>query len=556
MQNKKFLDLTQFFDIQGNNLLLLAIEKNDKETVSLLIENGYDLNHVNYRQQNALTLAYQLNDKTILKDILSRYESQFTNTIKDSLFKLLENNEMQYLSLYKLDVNKNQVYPLHKAVAEGDFALVKSLINEGSDVNALNQLGKTPLFCLTGANNFGRQNDLIELFKLFKEKGYDFTQTYKKENLSSLILSIKPTQKIFDYMYQENWTIDVYKNKDDRFNRYADLRAIAENMRLNTEQIQKLFITPLNQKNYQKVPLDYFYNIKNEKGYYTNEAFFLVLDKIHQNNWPVMNLIDHTEKPKKGDDYKASYILFEQIINLQKNLYYSSGSTKERLRFKFSDYLKDLKNPTHLQAKETQLIHHIHQKTDFQAEPKFLHNVLLHYSIEDLGIHLTEKDVKSTFWVRDPNRAREDEYKTKSINSVLVDLLPLGYNIQENLNTDKLKSLLKTGVFDIYENNYHSRQEGIESFVSYVVKGFIYGPSEKYTRYEDEKNMKKALYDLFLTMCETIKIDVEHKDSKGVSLNEHIQGYIKTLTKKEHAEQLLFSLSFQSSDKPSKKVKI
>ena len=49
--------------------------------------------------------------------------------------------------------------PLHDAAKEGDLEKAKSLIAEGSDVNAVDNMGATPLYF---AQN-GGQKDMVEL---------------------------------------------------------------------------------------------------------------------------------------------------------------------------------------------------------------------------------------------------------------------------------------------------------------------------------------------------------------------------------------------------------
>lgn len=550
MSNTKFLDLINFYDIRGNNLLLLAIEKGDKESVQMLLESGYDINHTNQKGQNVLTLAYALADKTILKDILPVYEKNINPVIKDSLVKLLQDNELSYLKLFSIDVNKNEAYPLHLAVKQGKLPLVESLLKEGVNINALDKNGESALFQMN--LGFSRQNDILKLLKLFKQYNYDFTLKNKNNSpISSLILNHKPTQKIFDYLYNEGCELDLY---GDMKNYSTVLSNVIQNIKLNNKQGKELLIDPINKKNYVHLSLRTLKTVINEKGQKTNQYYFDALDKIEANNWPIQ--IHYSKKEETKESYfrtqKEDYLLIKNIFQLlgtDRYDWYYNNKVKESInRYVLDDYISDLNKPINEQKRETQIIQRIFNKTNLNTEYEFMYNFLSRYSISEFKIDLTQIDLNHEFTF-------EESRKTKrTLNSVLNEIYHDQYKGDEK---EQLKELLMTRLFDIYTPQCRNGSERGDSFICRVVQGFI-NPGERstYLRYDDEKAIKKYSYELFLTICENYVIDLEHKNLKGVSLNDQIKGYIKTLSKKEHAEQLLFNLSLMSQSKTVKKIKI
>lgn len=545
MTNKKFLELTHFSDVWGNNLLLLAIENNDHKHVKLLIEAGYDLNHVNSKKQNALTIAYHLDDKTILKDILSQYQNKFTVDIKNSLLKLLKSAEMSYLSLYELKLNQEKVYPLHDAVINGDLALIKNLLKEGVDVNGLDALGKPALFNLS-YNGFKKQTDFLNLFKLFKEYGYDFTVQHKNTPLSSIVLNskVKTTQKIFNYMYSEGWHFDVYQDKSDLFR--ADLYQIIKNIKLNQEQMKKIFVEPVHEGNYHSIPLQSLYEAQDENGNCTHQIFFDILEKISTHNWSVIGTI---HKKYRGFERDENYNVLSLIMNTHSH--YGYGKDSQHL---FKQYLLEKDLAPEQQSHITKIIANIHQKTDFLSNIQFLMHVLKSYSINDLDVHLTQDDTQKSYTIEVEKSNWRDGYDTKEIklNSILNILISDSYSYKyKNFLTD----LIQKQVFNIYEQDKLYREEKADSFLSRIVNGFA-NSKERHYSYDEEQKMKKACYELFLVICENYTIDLEHTDSSGVSVDTHITNYIQTLRHKEEGEKLLFSIALQKNTPKTKKVKI
>jgi hypothetical protein len=542
MTNKKFLNLVNFSDVWGNNLLLLAIENNDINNTKLLLQAGYDLNHINKKKQNALTLAYRLSDKTILKEILPSYEAQFTTEIKNSLLSLLKSEDMQYLSLYKLELNQSSpdVLPLHQAIENTDLALIKNLLKEGVDVNCVNSQGQGALSSLR-YSKFRKQTDIINLLELFKEYGYDFKRFEKNVDfeamLSTIVLDMKPTQKIFNYMYNEGWEFKVY-NGEGRYRVSTPLYNIVKHIKLNTEQIQKIFVDSVNEDNYSSISLNNIYIIQNEKGELTNQAFFDVINKIEINNWPLMKTIASQSEYQSDKKYNLLY----QIMSMN---HYSISFDKEHSKsemFSFKNYLLNMGS----EDKYSQIISKIHHKTDFHQDTQFLYFVLKNYSMAELGITLTAEDMQKTFQYGDSY-----DLKTANLNLVLHELLGYQYKGEQR---DKLKELLNTGLFNIYEKRDSKHKVEQDSFLCRVVRGFTEDPET--FRYDDKRKIKNASYQLFLVICENYAIDLKHKDVNGVSIDKHIKNYIQTLNNKEEAELLLFNISLQKNTQTTKKVKI
>ncbi len=67
--------------------------------------------------------------------------------------------------------------PLHKAVSDGDIEQVKKLIEDGADINAQNDLGRTPIYYAIERNH-------IDLVKLLISKNADVNAKDLYDNTS------------------------------------------------------------------------------------------------------------------------------------------------------------------------------------------------------------------------------------------------------------------------------------------------------------------------------------------------------------------------------------
>lgn len=145
--------LTNFMDCTGNNILHLAILRNEQQVLLLLMQNKVDVNIVNQDGNTPLYLAVKSNNKEVI-DILIKNGANINavNNNGDTSLHLAVamNNEeiMKYLIAYQAELNvedKDDNTPLHLAMHLKNQEIMKYLIQHGANVSIKNKLGKCAL---------------------------------------------------------------------------------------------------------------------------------------------------------------------------------------------------------------------------------------------------------------------------------------------------------------------------------------------------------------------------------------------------------------------------
>jgi ankyrin repeat protein len=138
---------------KGQTPLHLAAEKGSPEMFQLLIAAQGALYIKNNVGKTVLDLAEQISYVEIIADLIGR-----TNNDKQTLLHLaiLKNNLPVVKYLLKFNTNKAKDKfgntPLHVAVEKGYIEIVKLLLKSEADVNAVNNIGETPLHKVRNKN--------------------------------------------------------------------------------------------------------------------------------------------------------------------------------------------------------------------------------------------------------------------------------------------------------------------------------------------------------------------------------------------------------------------
>ncbi|XP_050409060.1 putative ankyrin repeat protein RF_0381 [Patella vulgata] len=163
-------------DKVGVTPLLLAVEQNEIEIVTLLQTHGADVNKQNSRGMSPLHLAIKKGSKHIVDILLNNHSCDVNLSDKEGITPLLlavEQNEIEIVTLLQIhgaDVNKQNsrgMSPLHLAIKKGSKHIVDILLNDHScDVNLSDKEGITPLLLAVNIRN-------TELIKRLLEHGVD-----------------------------------------------------------------------------------------------------------------------------------------------------------------------------------------------------------------------------------------------------------------------------------------------------------------------------------------------------------------------------------------------
>lgn len=140
-------------DADGNTALLNAIIDEEFEEAKRLIDLGVDLRAVNFKDQDALYLAIENQDTSLVE-------------------KILDNG---------VDANKvyDDKYALHVASSLGNIDIIKLLLESETQVNSKDSSGRTPLHI------FARKNPSnLEIIKFFIENGANIEELDNSDQLS------------------------------------------------------------------------------------------------------------------------------------------------------------------------------------------------------------------------------------------------------------------------------------------------------------------------------------------------------------------------------------
>jgi ankyrin repeat protein len=160
-----------------------AIQKGDLETVRHYIQTEKDINFKT-KHGTPLDIAMnQQNEKVIVELLKVGAKSAYMPLppLSFTIVSILPQGSEQNKNVVKKMINKQTVKerdqhgntPLHYAIESGDIGLVRLLIEQGADVNAVNKEGVTPLI---KAAQFGQ----TEIVKFLHEHGADVNRANSK----------------------------------------------------------------------------------------------------------------------------------------------------------------------------------------------------------------------------------------------------------------------------------------------------------------------------------------------------------------------------------------
>lgn len=153
--------------LEGKTPLIIAVGNSYIDTAKILIENGADVNSVDFEGWSALNYAVNNGDIEIAKLLLENKAK-----IKDELLIAIKSpivesriNIMKLLIDNKANINytdENGFNPLNIAIESGDMELTKFLITNGANVNSLMQDGVSLIGYAIAQNNMDLLQILIE----------------------------------------------------------------------------------------------------------------------------------------------------------------------------------------------------------------------------------------------------------------------------------------------------------------------------------------------------------------------------------------------------------
>ncbi len=143
---------------RGLTPLGFAAKKNSPEIIGLLVEGGADLEAKNAGDFTALGLATRGGHKATTEALLKKGAKANVQSASTKITPLHEAAKDGYLEIVELLINQKDglkanvnatttdlITPLHYAAEKGHPEVVKSLIGMGSDPNAKDTKGNTPL---------------------------------------------------------------------------------------------------------------------------------------------------------------------------------------------------------------------------------------------------------------------------------------------------------------------------------------------------------------------------------------------------------------------------
>lgn len=153
--------------LEGKTPLIIAVGNSYIDTAKILIENGANINAVDFEGWSALSYAVNNGDIEIAKLLLENKAK-----IKDELLIAIKSpivesriNIMKLLIENKANINytdENGFNPLNIAIESGDMELTKFLITNGANVNSLMQDGVSLIGYAIAQNNMDLLQMLIE----------------------------------------------------------------------------------------------------------------------------------------------------------------------------------------------------------------------------------------------------------------------------------------------------------------------------------------------------------------------------------------------------------
>ena len=153
--------------LDGKTPLIIAVGNSYLETAKILIENGADVNAVDFEGWSALSYAVNNGDIEIAKLLITnkaKIKGELLLAIKSPIVES-RIDMMKLLIDNGADINyadENEFTPLNTAIEIGDMELTKFLITNGANVNSLMQDGVSLIVYAISQNNMDLLQILIE----------------------------------------------------------------------------------------------------------------------------------------------------------------------------------------------------------------------------------------------------------------------------------------------------------------------------------------------------------------------------------------------------------
>lgn len=153
--------------LEGKTPLIIAVGNSYIDTAKILIENGADVNAIDFEGWSALSYAVNNGDIEIAKLLLTnkaKIKGELLLAIKSPIVES-SINMMKLLIDNKANINytdENGFNPLNMAIESGDMELTKFLITNGANVNSLMQDGVSLIGYAIAQNNMDLLQILIE----------------------------------------------------------------------------------------------------------------------------------------------------------------------------------------------------------------------------------------------------------------------------------------------------------------------------------------------------------------------------------------------------------
>ena len=272
-------------DKEGLNAsLLIAVDKNNKDMVTLLLKNGANPDYeAGYYSDTPLHLAISKGFDDIVKLLLDKkadvnLKNSYGNTPLHVAVSVGNDNLIKLLLDKKADVNakgSGDDTPLHIAIRKGYYDVAKLLLDRKADINLKNRYGNTPLHVaiLNGSKSFA---------SLLIEKGADVNVVNNDKNTPLSIIATIPDNNISGY--DEIIKLLLKKGaKEVDGNNYPILLSVVQRGRLNAAKLLIDNGFDVNIKNTASLtPLLYLsqvrtYNKEDRKKY--NELAKLMIEK-------------------------------------------------------------------------------------------------------------------------------------------------------------------------------------------------------------------------------------------------------------------------------------